>query len=371
MRKEASVNHTTQEVQIEFHRSLGMSVAVTLSLLGLAEDVEGFDQWIYSTYASLSEDLRSDIRTIFKPFGNVLMFDGLLADHAEIESLPALIAWLNGLSAERVDASNLVCLRNLAQHHGLAIDSFDASTLRDRQELAGLLPGLLRDFPHLSSHVESLADILYAPEAMKAQLVYIITRFWERHYRTVYERCRTIEETSIRTLRSKTQNQSFAETFLEFTGRTYPEAHGPELASVKSAVFVPTCHEGPYVSVDSLFGDEKTLTVVYNCRTSGEADPHGGLPIEELFPPLKALADETRLEILGILAGKELYAQQIVDRMTVSQSAVSRHLRLMVACGILRERRQDGMKFYTVDTKSLGRLGEALAAIQGQASDTP
>jgi len=75
---------------------------------------------------------------------------------------------------------------------------------------------------------------------------------------------------------------------------------------------------------------------------------------------LKALADETRLQIVEMLRGQEMYAQQIVGRLGISQAAVSRHLRLMASAGVLRVRREGGAKFYTVNGDTMTYLAEAL-----------
>ena len=182
--------------------------------------------------------------------------------------------------------------------------------------------------------------LLGQPEELKAEIVYILTRFWDRHLKPEYERCRLLEERSIRYYAEHPPVGSARTLFTEVTGREYPSVHLPPVERTTHLVFLPTCHGGPYVSAVDVHGDGRTLVVTYNCRPTAGGDRRVGIPIGEVFPPLKGLADETRLEILSILTEGEFYAQQIVDRLEISQSAVSRHLRLMVACGILRERRQ-------------------------------
>jgi DNA-binding transcriptional ArsR family regulator len=98
------------------------------------------------------------------------------------------------------------------------------------------------------------------------------------------------------------------------------------------------------------------LVLFYNCR----AAPAPGIDGTSIYPPLKALADETRLQILGLLHGRELYAQEIVDQLDISQPAVSRHLNLMATAGILKIRREGNAKYYSVDGERLLRLAEAL-----------
>ncbi|MFC2105063.1 ArsR/SmtB family transcription factor [Candidatus Bipolaricaulota bacterium] len=101
--------------------------------------------------------------------------------------------------------------------------------------------------------------------------------------------------------------------------------------------------------------------LLYNCRSQTVEGRDQGAMIRELFPPLKALADETRLEIIDILSDGEMYAQQIVGRMSITQPAVSRHLKLMVTGGVLKERKQNGMKFYSINAAMFAKLGIQLS----------
>lgn len=353
-------------LRIEFQRSLGMSITIALSLLGIAEEFEGFDPWVYSTYAALADDLRQDIRTLFTPFGNSLFFAGLLSDGIQTHSLPELIEWIQNLDADRIERSNYHCLEVLAAHEGQDNPFPSPDALRDPEMLRRHLPALLASHEYLEQQTRQYMHLLANPESLKAHLVYVIARFWDRHYRRIYQSCSAMEEKSVQALESQTLPSSFLEVFQHIIGRPFPEALGPQCQTAEVAVFIPSCHCGPYMSVDAISDDGKTLTIVYNCRATGAGALRHDLPVQEMFAPLKALADETRLEIVGLLTGQELYAQQIVDQMDISQSAVSRHLRLLVTCGVLEVRRHEGMKFYKLRQETLAELEERLSALRAQ-----
>lgn len=352
------------DITIAYHRSLSMSLTVALSFLGLAEEYEGFDQSVYSMYNALQSDLKHDIRVLFKPFSNVLLFDGLLQDEANIDTLSGFIGWIAQMSPERIHESNLVCLRNLADYAGMEKQHLNLEILQDASAVADQLLQSFVGLEYLRSHVDEISRLIVNPEELKATLLYIVTRFWDRHFKIEYPRWRSLEQHSIESLQQEEQSGEFEKDFHHITGRDYPES-APSLEGVKHAIFIPSCFTGPYLSVDALLGDSDTISVVYNCRPTGTAGHATHVSVEEVFAPLKALADETRLEILDVLVGRELYAQQIVDRMNISQSAVSRHLRLMVACGILRVRKQEGMKFYSINESTLSNLGKTISGIQG------
>ena len=82
-----------------------------------------------------------------------------------------------------------------------------------------------------------------------------------------------------------------------------------------------------------------------------------------LLPGVRALADGTRLRIIEMLRGTELYAQEIVGRLGISQSAVSRHLAMLEAADIVSVRPSNGMKYYAINARRLRQLAEELERI--------
>jgi DNA-binding transcriptional ArsR family regulator len=82
----------------------------------------------------------------------------------------------------------------------------------------------------------------------------------------------------------------------------------------------------------------------------------------------KALADEQRLRILRLLRGGEMYAQEIVEASGIHQSVVSRHLSFMRAVGLVNARRQNNMKFFSVNPGIRDELAAALDLLAPAAS---
>lgn len=77
--------------------------------------------------------------------------------------------------------------------------------------------------------------------------------------------------------------------------------------------------------------------------TQSEAARSQPIPRGQVLFPLSALTDDTRLQILELLAAHEsLRAQAIIDELDVTQSTVSRHLKQLTAAGFVAEERGDG-----------------------------
>ena len=107
--------------------------------------------------------------------------------------------------------------------------------------------------------------------------------------------------------------------------------------------------------------------------TQFETNRSQPIPRGQVLFPLNALADDTRLQILELLAAHgELRAQAIIEEMDVTQSTVSRHLKQLSAAGFVAEERGDGAnKSYRLRRERLDEvfvlLSQLLSAENAQA----
>jgi DNA-binding transcriptional ArsR family regulator len=99
---------------------------------------------------------------------------------------------------------------------------------------------------------------------------------------------------------------------------------------------------------------------------------------------MRALAEPRRQEILRLLAEGELASGQIATHFDVSRPAISQHLQVLKAAGLVTERRLGTRRLYQVRPEALvelrafledfwqdalGRLVEAAAADQRRMDD--
>ncbi len=62
---------------------------------------------------------------------------------------------------------------------------------------------------------------------------------------------------------------------------------------------------------------------------------------------LKSISDETRLRLLYLLVNYELNVNEVVAVVAMTQSRISRHLKILVAAGLLQSRRDGGFVYYS------------------------
>ena len=67
----------------------------------------------------------------------------------------------------------------------------------------------------------------------------------------------------------------------------------------------------------------------------------------------KALADDTRQEIMRLCCCEWLNVGEIVDAISVSQPTVSHHLSILRAAGLVNVRREGKQVFYTLNQQRI------------------
>jgi biotin operon repressor len=80
------------------------------------------------------------------------------------------------------------------------------------------------------------------------------------------------------------------------------------------------------------------------------------VPIEERVHLLKAIADETRLRILGLIAEAPQSGKQLADALGLTPPTISHHMRRLLAAGIVTEVRQAQRHVYSLNNQLLSSL---------------
>lgn len=84
--------------------------------------------------------------------------------------------------------------------------------------------------------------------------------------------------------------------------------------------------------------------------------------ITELLEFFKALADENRLKIVGLLARGEYTVEQLAEMLDLRASTVSHHLTKLSKAGLVSARSESYYNIYQLETKRLEALSQRLLA---------
>lgn len=94
--------------------------------------------------------------------------------------------------------------------------------------------------------------------------------------------------------------------------------------------------------------------------TTEETKPasESGMSAEQALLVFRAMADETRMEILAILEQEELCASELLQRVSVVQSTLSHHMKVLTESGIVSCRKDYKRIYYSI---CIERMKEAAA----------
>lgn len=77
----------------------------------------------------------------------------------------------------------------------------------------------------------------------------------------------------------------------------------------------------------------------------------------------KALSDETRLEIIGMLSQGELCACELLRNLNISQPTLSHHMKTLTACGLVEGTKRGSWVHYRLDDTAFKHLVASLDAL--------
>jgi ArsR family transcriptional regulator, arsenate/arsenite/antimonite-responsive transcriptional repressor len=78
---------------------------------------------------------------------------------------------------------------------------------------------------------------------------------------------------------------------------------------------------------------------------------------------LKALSDPTRLKIMDMVSCSELCACDILEGLTITQSTLSHHMKVLLKCRLVMGRKEATWMYYSINRKKMLELMQFLGMI--------
>jgi hypothetical protein len=301
-----------------------------MSLAMLTADLKQADleEWVHTTSAALTPEQRQRNQLVFEGFGAALLhaaeYPDLRAYLAALEAMPA--AELRDQLLRRLaqnDKADIPLLLSDLQAYGALLGRLGSGQLQDE--------ALLQEAHRLLNDPPALQDLIVAHLYDMSENV--LGAEWEQQLKKMNAFRTFLEQRPLPT-------RTAADAIRSFINRELPDTISAQLAGVRQVIFVLS----PYIRLHAArFGSDTTIWVFVLGHFS--ALPLRAAPIKrvELLRPLTALADDTRLHILELLARQDdLPTQDIIVQLDQSQPNVSRHLKQLVAAGFVAELRGDG-----------------------------
>jgi len=207
---------------------------------------------------------------------------------------------------------------------------------------------------------------LIDPSSMQTLIVSHLSQMWEKYMAAEWERVEPMLLDAVAAFNQVEFDDMTLTEAAEFISGQ-PMSNNHLLKSINQAdhlIFVPSAHVGPYLGKFKYGND---LGIVFRARLP-EGVPYYApdLSRAEILVRLSALADDTRLSILRLIAEEgEKRSREIKQDLNLSQSAASRHLTQLSATGYLIERRCEGAKCYSLNAD---RIEDTLKAVSAYLS---
>lgn len=335
-------------LEVMFSLEPAFNVISSLQLINLVDQFSGFDEWIYRAAATLPpERLRQ----------NRLVVDALDPEaYLGRDTWPSFTAWLDDLATRDPTALRDRRLDELVNRAKETLDEgapTPEQLLTDRAAYFSLAERLQccmgqDESPDLELYQEAY-ELFNDPPAMRDVTVTHLRAMWDDIVAVEWERRLPLLQEAVAAFQSLDfTGMSCSEVVYRVVGRELPAECERWQEGAGWITFIPSAHFGPYIG---RMVRDRVVKLVFGVHVpEGVLTSSPELSRSELLMRLNALADETRLRILELLSGEEeLNSQEIMERLDLSQSAASRHLRQLAATGYLNVERREGAKVFRLN----------------------
>jgi hypothetical protein len=209
--------------------------------------------------------------------------------------------------------------------------------------------------------------LLNDPLRMKALILSDLQMMWDDLMADEWKRLEPVVRESVEACRQiELRGKTFSEAFSAITGQIPAEHWERKFEDFEGAItFVPSPHLGTSVH---FIRTERQAWIFFGVRIpEGAISSSTALSIADLLVRLDALADDTRLHILSLVAEYgELCTPDIMTMLDLTQSTAQRHLNQLVAAGYLVARRKEAAKCFWLNPQRIDSTFQAVKRLVRQ-----
>jgi DNA-binding transcriptional ArsR family regulator len=333
---------------------------ISLMLAAKREEDPGIHDWVHRFNAGISSDEFARHKLVM-----IGLFYAVIPGK-RYESFPAYIDYLDSqppsaLRDRLLNSYAEICMVGPRPENPLAVNWDEV--LSSVTNYVDFLRSRFGE-ENVDADLEARAyEYVLDPAAMKQLIVSHMRWAWKNHLEPEWNRVRPMLEESVKAFQKVDMSgMSRLEAARFITGQELEEAKWAEgLGKAERVFFIPNAHIGPYLQ---RIQSENAILIFFGARQPESAEKRiPELDRAEIVARLSALADDTRLNILQMIAERgEMRAPEIIDATGLSQPSVSRYLIQLTATGYLQERRINGAKVYNLNRDRIEKTLKAVSA---------
>lgn len=349
---------TQSETAVQFKLEQVYILFNSLMMLNKAEENLGYNSWLTETAVSMTAEQRHT---------NLVITEGLHYAVSPQRNWPTFLSYVDHLDS--LDPI-ILCDRLFEGYNNLAckvddIIPFDFNRVMATSDT--FIDYLAERFPREYINVESETaayHLLKEPAVMQTTIVNHFRSMWTTYLATEWERIQPMLNTCINAFEQMDFSKNSPLEIVELTIGKEAPAHWDNLwqrlDEFDQIILIPSPYVGPYMRV---FKESRRMWLLFGARLpAGSPINSPELSRSDLLVRLNTLSDDARLHILRLLHEEdELCSRDIMERLSISQSAASRHLKQLSATGYIHERRRDSAKCYRLNTDRIEDTVQALS----------
>jgi DNA-binding transcriptional ArsR family regulator len=215
-----------------------------------------------------------------------------------------------------------------------------------------------------------LASMIFeSPRQLAARFASLLSDYWDIAFEqewarlepllaeTVAEAGRRIASDGVYAYLTGLSPQLLIEPGKHEIRRDLPHEHTVEVGPAAELVLVPSVFVWPHVRLNC--DAPWSPTIVYPAPFS-LAEGRAKLPSEDVVHVLRALADETRLRALKLIAAGARSTQELAPLVGISEAGLSKHLRRLARAGLVQSRRDGYYVLYSLEPERIASLSDAV-----------
>ncbi|MUK89288.1 metalloregulator ArsR/SmtB family transcription factor [Ornithinibacillus sp. L9] len=364
---------TYPQTKLNIKESLGVSIFTNIQLLDYFLNNSTIQsEWIKDLSNRLPDSVKEDLRILRTLFAHgVILRDFYIKrnDHLS-QDWDVFIDWWKELSEQEVLELVIYGIREIMDYYYKYLPtipsvektmmevSLEVDQLKDAKNRENAIKAVLESWS--VERIDEILPLYNDLTEIKERIICLVNGFWEAGFKEHWEsKKRSLSEWKLKNMTQT--SKSFGtneEAIFNITG-LYPDTSEIEIINrAHCLTFIPVPNMGRLLSFVEI---DKHGYLMFDPFLEDSGKNLNDIKVKEFSLAFEGLGDFTRLQIINLLAeNKEMFAQQIVTKLKMKQSTISRHLNQLHQSNLVNIRQDGNTKYFSINKDEIKKVMNVL-----------
>lgn len=300
-------------------------------------------KWVEETRNKLPENIKSSLDIFFnyETFYGMCLVELIAVNKPK--DIEAFISYIENVPV------HIILEKFLGTGYGIGED----------EKISGLVRRMLDDEKYAIEFISSGISIpsnykweflkfFVDPEKMKRDFIYLLKWYYNNIFKSEIEKIEIVLDKYEKELSEKLRRygREYLEGIVKVNYENEDVVDGIVLA-------VSYYYERAFLQTSDEENNIDIAMMGYRHIDIFDEKHHSLLSSVQVF---KALADETRLNIIKLLSSRPWYGHELAQKLGLSNSTVSHHLSMLTYSGLVRSDREENRLYYSVDMENIKKI---------------